>query len=153
MQPNPMIMNLVRFLHNLFTAVWMGGLFSMALVILPGLRGSLPMESAKLAMAALGKRLKPLALASMAGLAVTGLLLGRSSKNFTGLLSFASPYSTALSVKHILMGIMVVLAFIRLGMVKKLETQNDPKRMRASGMVVMVNAIIGAAVLFLSSMI
>lgn len=34
----PIVMNVMRFLHNLFTALWIGGLLTMVLAVLPGIR-------------------------------------------------------------------------------------------------------------------
>jgi len=98
-------------------------------------------------------RLKAFALVSMAGLAFTGLLLGRSSKNFTGLLDFSSQYMTAVSVKHILIVIMVILAFLRLSINKRIKIEMKMELQKASAAVLALNALLGIVVLFLSSMI
>ena len=89
----------------------------------------------------------------MAGLAITGILLGRSSKNFTGLFGFGTPYMTALSIKHILMILMVVLAFVRRWLNKRIKTEPTAALQKASGGVLILNSLFGVVVLFLSAML
>lgn len=152
--PNQMIiMNLFRFLHNLFTALWIGGMLLMATVVLPGIRKNPKVSEPMMVIEGIQARLRPLAWVSMAGLAVTGLLLGRSSKNFTGLFSFGSSYMLALSLKHILIVLMVVLAVVRLLINKRIRAEKKPELQKASFGVLMLNATLGVVVLFLSSII
>jgi len=81
------------------------------------------------------------------------LLLGRSSKNFTGLMDFGTTYMTALSIKHILIVVMVILAFVRLSINKRVKVEKKPQLQKASAGVLALNALLGIVVLFLSSMI
>ena len=148
-----MVMNVVRFLHNLFTVVWIGGLVLTAFVVLPGIRKNPKVSEPMVAIDGIQDRLKPFALTSMAGLAITGLLLGRSSKNFTGLMDFGTQYMTALSLKHILIVVMVILAFVRLSINKKVEIKKNMQLQKASVGLLALNALLGIVVLFLSSMI
>ena len=148
-----MVMNVVRFLHNLFTVVWIGGLVLTAFVVLPGIRKNPKVSEPMVAIDGIQDRLKPFALTSMAGLAITGLLLGRSSKNFTGLMDFGTQYMTALSLKHILIVVMVILAFVRLSINKKVKIKKNMQLHKASVGLLALNALLGIVVLFLSSMI
>lgn len=152
--PNQLLlMNVMRFLHNLFTAFWIGGMLLMAAVVLPGIRKNPKIAEPMMVIHGIQDRLKAFALVSMAGLAFTGLLLGRSSKNFTGLLDFSSQYMTAVSVKHILIVIMVILAFLRLSINKRIKIEMKMELQKASAAVLALNALLGIVVLFLSSMI
>ena len=147
------IMNVVRFLHNLFTALWIGGMLLMVIAVLPGVRKNPKISEPWPVIEGIQARLKPFAWVSMAGLAITGLLLGRSSKSVTGLFGFGSSYMTALSVKHILIVLMVVLSFVRLSINKRIKTEKKPELQKASLGVLMTNALLGVVMLFLSSMI
>lgn len=147
------MMNVVRFLHNLFTALWFGGMLTLVLAILPALRKNPKVSNPMIAVDLIQARLKVIALVSMAGLALTGILLGRSSKNFTGLFGFGTPYMTALSIKHILMILMVILAFVRLTLNKRASTQPKPTLRKAAAGVLMINVLLSVVVLFLSAMI
>jgi len=151
----PIVMNVMRFLHNLFTALWIGGLLTMVLAVLPGIRKNEKICGGKtwLIIEGIQARLRPIAWVSMAGLAITGILLGRSSKEFTGLSNFGTPYMTAISVKHILIILMVVLAFVRLSINKRIQAEQKPELQKASFGVLLLNAVLGVVVLFLSSVV
>lgn len=151
----PIVMNVMRFLHNLFTALWIGGLLTMVLAVLPGIRKNEKICGVKtwLIIEGIQARLRPIAWVSMAGLAITGILLGRSSKEFTGLFNFGTPYMTAISVKHILIILMVVLAFVRLSINKRIQAEQKPELQKASFGVLLLNAVLGVVVLFLSSVV
>jgi putative copper export protein len=152
--PDQMIfMNIIRFLHNLFTAFWIGGMLLLAIVVLPGIRKNPKVSEPMMVINGIQDRLKPFALISMAGLALTGLLLGKSSKNFTGLMNFDTPYMTGLSLKHILIVLMVVLAIVRLSINKRIKTEKKPELQKTSFAILLLNAILGVVVLFLSSTI
>ena len=58
-------------------------------------------------------RLSRFAWVSIVGLAVTGMLMARRSPAFGGIFSFANPYAAVLSIKHILVLLMIVLALYR----------------------------------------
>lgn len=105
---------LITFFHDLFTVVWIGGLFALGLVVLPlavGMWGRGP-ETKRL-MDAVQRRLSLLVYVSIVGLAVTGALLARRNPAYGGLFSFANPYSSVLSLKHVLVLLMVAVALLR----------------------------------------
>lgn len=153
MQPQPMMMNLVRFLHNLFTALWIGGMFTLLISVIPGVKKNPGVDKPMPIINGIQRRMKAPAIAAMIVLAGTGILLGRASKNFSGLFNFGTPYMTAMSIKHILMILMVVVALLRLSINKKLETNPEPGLQKTSLAVLALNVVLGAAVLFLSSMV
>jgi putative copper export protein len=148
-----LLMNVMRFLHNLFTAIWIGGMLLMAVVILPGIRKNPKISEPMMVINGIQDRIKPFALVSMAGLAITGMLLGKSSKSFTGLMDFGTPYMTTLSVKHILIVVMVILAFVRLSINKRVKIEKKMELQKVSAGILALNAMLGVVVLFLSSMI
>jgi len=142
---------ILLFLHNVFTATWIGGLLLMVLVILPGLKKNPNIKEPKVAVRSVQKRLSVVAIISMVGLAATGMLMSRLLAGNRGLFNFTTPYTVMLSIKHILMLVMVALAVGRLSLNKKNEKQNSQKIERISAMVLMLNAIVGLVVLFLSA--
>ena len=152
--PNQLLlMNVMRFLHTLFTALWIGGMLLMAAVVLPGIRKNPKIAEPMMVINGIQDRLKAFALVCMAGLAVTGLLLGRSSQNFTGLMDFGTGYMTALSVKHVLIVLMVILAFVRLSINKRIKLEKKMELQKVSAAILVLNSLLGIVVLFLSSMI
>jgi len=142
---------ILLFLHNVFTATWIGGLLLMVLVILPGLKKNPDIKEPKVAVLSVQKRLSVVAIISMVGLAVTGMLMNRLLAGNRGLFNFTTPYTVMLSIKHILMLVMVGLAVIRLTLNKKNEKRNNPKTEKISMMILMLNALAGLVVLFLSA--
>ena len=114
MPAKPIVLALVTFFHDLFTVAWLGGLFTLALVVLPtalGVWGRGP-ETRRL-MDGIQRRLSPIVYVSIVGLAITGALLARRNPAYGGLLSFANPYTTIVSIKHLLMLAMAAVALLR----------------------------------------
>ena len=66
---------IIRFLHNLFAAVWIGGLILLPLVILPAIKKNPKIQEPKMVIRTIQNQLKVPAIISMIGLALTGLLL------------------------------------------------------------------------------
>jgi len=145
---------LVICLHDLFTAIWIGGLLMLVLTIFPVLKETFghSAESEK-TMDAIMKRHSKWVFISILMLAVTGVLQARFSGQVNGLLRFDSSYSTFLSIKHILMALMVVIAFIRLRVIRKLEAAAAMNRKKVSLVLMHVNALIGVVIMFLSAVL
>ena len=152
MMPKQIVMALVIFLHDLFTAVWIGGMIILAGVILPTAKRVLgPGEPMRKFLGAIQRRLSVLVYVSMVGLVLTGTLQSRSSPAFLGLLSFANPYSATLAIKHILVLAMVIIAlYRRLALAPKLTPQ--PARDKLSMLLLVVNIACGIGVLVLSGL-
>lgn len=158
----------VRFLHDLATAVWIGGLMAMGLAVLPALRKGLgPGPQARALMLGIQKRLRVLVFASVAVLVVTGLLLSRRSLQFQGLFSWGNPYTAVLAWKHLLVIAMVVIAAVRGVALGRPAAQAagaapataGPGANRAPGardrlamLLLLVNLVLGVGVILLSAL-
>lgn len=59
----------------------------------------------------------------------------------------------ALSITHILIVVIVILAFVRLSINKQVKVEKKPQLQKASAGVLALNALLGILVMFLSSMI
>ncbi len=142
---------LMTFLHDLFTAVWIGGLIALGVTVLPAARRVLGKgPETKRLMDAIQKRQSVLVYVSMAGLALTGVLLARRSPGFGGLFSFGSPYSVVLTLKHL-----VVLAMIAIALVRSLALGREgqmltPSQEKLKGGLLLTNLGLGIVVLLLS---
>lgn len=153
MNPQLLLPTLISTLHNLFTAIWIGGMIVLAFTFLPALKKSSLDGKTRMPIAlAAQKRLRMLAIISMVGLAITGMLLTRRGPA-GGLFQFDTPYGTALSVKHILMILMVLTAVARTGINRKLAAKPAPQTEKASAALLLLNILFGVAVLFLSSLL
>ena len=64
-------------------------------------------------MQAFQRKLKVLVYISIVGLVVTGVLMSSRSSQFQGLLTWSSPYSVILALKHLLAILMIVIALVR----------------------------------------
>ncbi len=104
----------VLFFHDLFTVIWVGGLIVLGCAVLPAARGAFGMGPQVLVlMNRIQSRLRWFVYAAIVGLIVTGILLSRQSPEFHGLFAWTGAYSVALSLKHVLVILMVVVAVVR----------------------------------------
>lgn len=145
---------LIRFLHDLFTAVWVGGLIALALGVLPAARASLgPGPQTKKLMAAIQRRQSTLVAISIAGLLLTGLLMARRSPAFLGLLATGNAYSATLAVKHILVLVMIGIALYRRLVLGRQPAPLTPPQEKLSAGLLIANAALGVAVLLASGIL
>lgn len=146
-----LVLGLVKFLHDLFTAIWIGGLFTLAVVVLPSVKKTQGMnpESKKLIMT-IRKRLNSIVWVSIIGLLVTGILLSNSSPLFGGLFSIANEYSIFLTLKHIVIALMVIIVIVRGNILPKMTNTPPEKIERLSKILMMLNLVFGILVLLLS---
>ena len=140
---------LVIFLHNLFTVIWVGGLIVLAITVMPSVKQVLGMgPQTKKLMGIIQKRQSFMVYVSILGLILTGLFQAKNATDFGGLFSFANPYSTVLTSKHILMLIMISIALIRT-LVLSRDTQKPSQEKLKIGLMYL-NASLGILVLLLS---
>jgi uncharacterized membrane protein len=100
-------LTLAYWLHMAATVVWIGGLTFQTIILAPALDGSPEL------LERLRRRFEPLAWLSLAVLIGTGLLQMSASPNYTGLLSIRNGWSAAILAKHLVIGLMLVLASIQ----------------------------------------
>lgn len=143
---------LLTFLHDLFTAVWIGGLATLALSVLPAARKALGKESTMILADAIMKRLSVFVYVGIAGLAVTGAMLSKRSPHFEGLFSFANSYAAVLALKHVAMIAMVAIALFRSIGLKKLKLPSPRKNALSMGLL-MANLALGVLILLLSGFV
>jgi uncharacterized membrane protein len=144
---NVFIYGLVKGLHDLATAIWIGGLIQLSFVILPAFKGRLKEnKELKPLLMDIQKRLSLLVAISIPILVITGILESWHSKDFQGFFSFGNTYSALLSIKHILVITMICIAVSR----KVLMAKNLKSKEKMSAMMVFANALIGVAVVILS---
>ena len=139
---------LVTFLHDLFTAVWIGGLFTLALSVMPSAKQVMGMNpQTKKLLNTIQKRHSLWVYISLVGLILTGLLQSNRSAQFLGLFSFGNTYSAILTLKHIAVILMIAIALYRSLVLKEAAT---PSQEKLKGSLMMVNLVLGVIVLLLS---
>ena len=102
-----LVLALAYWLHMAATVVWIGGLTFQTIILAPTLEGSPDL------LERLRRRFDPLAWLSLAVLVGTGLIQMSASPNYTGLLSIRNGWSAAILAKHLVIGLMLVLASIQ----------------------------------------
>lgn len=149
---NPAIFGLITALHDLFTAIWIGGLIFMALILIPSilkLKGRNP-ESEQLILS-IGKRLRYFVYVSIVGLIATGILLSRQAPLYTSPFSFTNQYSIFVSVKHIIIIPMIIIALVKSLYLDRIKEPSEVlKKVRMA--LIFVNLLLGIVVLILSGM-
>ncbi len=149
---SPILFGIMNFLHDLFTALWIGGLAFMVIILTPVVRKYFEEKGeADRFMNKAQKRLKIVVYISIIGLIVTGILLSKQAmtKHFDGPFSFTNDYSTLLSIKHILTIIMVTIAIVKSQILDRIKAQSKPLK-KARMMLIPINLVIGIAILILS---
>ena len=114
---NPSILpGIITFLHDAFSAIWIGGLIILVLVLLPVLKkeSTDPQKSKLYAVFArkFQLRLRIFVYISIVGLWASGMFLSKLNQSL-GLINFSNPYQTVLTIKHILIFIMIGMAVWR----------------------------------------
>ena len=148
MPTKTIVFALVTFLHDLFTVVWIGGLITLGLTVMPSAKkvlGKGP-ETKKL-MDAIQKRHSVFIYVSLIGLVLTGLLQANHTSEFLGLLSFGNTYTAVLAVKHILVLAMIVIALYRSLALAKAST---PAQEKLKATLLILNILFGVSILLLS---
>ena len=145
------VFGMIKSLYDLFTALWVGGILTTAISLLPAVRKSgLKPAVFNSLNEQYQRRLRVVALVSIVGLWITGILLGRQSAAFSGFMNFATTYETLISVKHLLIIAMVGIAVVR-GFILGRNTSSAtlPQRKLSMGLL-LINSILGVVVIFLS---
>jgi uncharacterized membrane protein len=100
-------------MHMLATVTWIGSLAAINLLVLPASTRTLKLADQLSFIAALQKRLEPLAWFSMGLLVVTGLFQMSANPHYDGFLSTSTQWSLAILVKHGLAAVMAVVSAIQ----------------------------------------
>jgi len=150
---------ILRFLHLLATVTWIGGMFTINLVLMPSLAAIDPPQRGKLLGAAL-ERFKPLALGAMAVLLITGVLVAPPRS----LLNLSTPYGVALALKHLVVLAMVVIGLMVPFVISPKMQSLAPapgerptpafiQTQKQLSVLARVNMILGVVVLFLAAVL
>lgn len=149
--PKYLIFGIIKSLHDLFTALWIGGLLTTALTFMPAFmnKGNKTQKD-KTIVVRYQNRLRITVLISIIGLWITGMLLGRQNPAYGGFMSFATTYETLISIKHLLIFAMIIVAIIRGFILGPKFEQFKPQQKNVYADLLFLNALLGVAVLFVS---
>ncbi|MBN2385916.1 MAG: CopD family protein [Anaerolineales bacterium] len=107
------VLTLVYWLHLLATVVWIGSLVALALLVLPAARRTLDLPARAALLEGIQRPLESLGWFCLAILLATGMFQMSASQNYTGLISTANRWSTAILIKHLLFLTMVVISGVQ----------------------------------------
>ena len=103
-------LTITYWLHMLATTVWIGGIATLVLLVLPVAKEKLaPLDYANL-LESLKHRLDPLAWLSLAVLLGTGMFQMSASPNYEGFLAITNTWSIAIMVKHVLFLLVIAVS-------------------------------------------
>lgn len=149
---NLFIPSLVRSIHNIFTSIWIGGMAAILFSFLPAIRHSVEDKSLQNKITqSMIKYQSRWVYAGIAILAITGILMARLSGNISRPFDFSNPYATVLSLKHILVIIVSLIAILRSQMSKRKRMEIKPGQNKIANYLLVVNTLLGFAILILSS--
>lgn len=111
--PSTWVLAIIFWLHMLATVAWIGSLAAINILVLPASQRTLKLADQLNFIAALQKRLEPLAWFCMGMLLVTGLFQLSTSPHYDGFLNISTQWSIAILVKHGLAVVMVVVSAIQ----------------------------------------
>ncbi len=111
--PPNWVLALIYWLHMLATVAWIGSLVAISILVLPASTRTLKLVDQVSFIAALQKRLEPIAWFSMGMLLVTGLFQLSLSPHYDGFLNTSTQWSLAILVKHSLAAIMAVVSAVQ----------------------------------------
>jgi uncharacterized membrane protein len=159
-------LTIAYWLHMLATVAWIGGLAALSLFVLPAAHKTLEAPAYAAFLAAMQRRLDPLAWFSLAILAGTGMLQMSASPHYQGFLAIENPWAAAILVKHFLFlamacisayitwGLLPALRRLALRRLKALETPPDAETerlQRREALLLRLNLILGALALLLTA--
>jgi len=110
--PPAWAMALIYWLHMLATVTWIGSLAAINLLVLPASK-TLKLADQVRFIAAVQKRLEPLAWFSMGVLVATGMFQLSTNPHYAGFLATSTQWSLAILVKHSLAVILAVTSAIQ----------------------------------------
>ncbi len=148
-----LIFVIVKFLHDIATITWIGGLFTMGFIILPSTKKVLPKGGeTKKFMKTVKHRLSILVYISIIVLFLTGLLLAKQSGSYLGLVSLGNEYSTLTTFKHVICAGMLIITLTRSQLLTKFNLKPQ-KQEKLSVILLFLNIGLGIIVLFLSALL
>jgi len=150
--PNIIIPTLVRSIHNIFTSIWIGGMAAIYFSFMPAIRQSVeekPLQN-KINQTLI-KYQSRWVYAGIILLTITGILMARLSGDITRPFDFSNPYAAVLSVKHILVIIMSLIAILRSQMTSRKQEKMKPGQNKVGNYLLFANTLIGFVILILSS--
>jgi uncharacterized membrane protein len=104
------LLSVVNWIHLFATVVWIGGMITNLMIVLPSIREALEPAAMGKLMGAVMKRFRVWVYISIVLLVLTGFGMMRFNMNYLGFAQFGNVWSAVAVIKHIVILIMIVLA-------------------------------------------
>jgi len=115
-------LTLAFWVHMLATIIWIGGLATLSILVLPAARQTLDANTYASFLASLQRRLDPLGWLSLIFLVATGMFQMSANPNYAGFLTISNRWAVAILLKHLVFLAMVaVSAYITWGLLPSLQ--------------------------------
>jgi len=162
MTPSVWSLSLTYWLHMLATVVWIGGLATLTLLVLPAARKTLDAGAYASLLKAIQRRLDPLGWICLLVLAGTGMFQMSANPNYQGFLEIGNRWAAAILIKHLVFFAMILVSgYLTWGLLPRLqrlallqtrgqETGAD-SLYRQEANLLRLNLILGAIVLALTA--
>lgn len=109
-------------LHMIATVIWIGGLASLALLVIPAAHQALDPSAYAAILSAIQRRFDPLAWFSLVLLASTGMFQMSANPQYAGFLAVGDRWSWAILIKHTLfLGMTLLSAYLTWGLLPRLR--------------------------------
>ncbi len=156
-------LSLIYWLHMLATVVWIGGLSTLAILVLPAARQTLDAKTYAGFLQKIRRQLDSLGWLCLIVLAGTGLFQMSANPNYQGFLAISNRWGLAILLKHLLfLGMAGVSAYLTWGLLPELQRlalrlsqgqdASDSQRLfRQEAMLVRANLVLGVLILALTA--
>jgi uncharacterized membrane protein len=157
------VLSLSYWLHMLATVISVGGLATLALIVLPITRRSLEKEAYAKLVRAITTRLIPIGWFSLAMLVVTGLIQMSANENYLGFLAIQNSWAVSILLKHIVFGSVLLLVFyqawnlnpaLERAELRRRHGEEDPqadKLLQRGERLITLNLLLGVIILLLTA--
>jgi uncharacterized membrane protein len=116
------VLTLAYWLHMLATVIWIGGLATLTILILPAAHTALDVPAYAKLVGELGRRLDPVGWFSLALLVGTGLLQMSANPNYHGFLAIQGRWASAIFFKHLsFLGMVGVSSYLTWGLLPRIR--------------------------------
>jgi len=115
-------LTLAYWLHMLATVIWIGGLATLTILVLPAARKTLDIRAYADLIGGLQRRLDPVGWFSLALLVGTGLLQMSANPNYQGFLAIEGRWASAIFFKHLVfLGMVGVSGYLTWGLLPRIQ--------------------------------
>ena len=161
--PSVWALSLTYWLHMLATVIWIGGLATLSILVLPAARQALDIADYAKLLTGIRRKLDPLGWLSLAVLLGTGLFQMSANPNYQGILAVNNQWAVAMLLKHIVFLLMAgISAYLTWGVLPKLsrlalrqaqdqDTSESKSLRQREATLMQINLILGAIVLALTA--